>query len=159
MDFRKSLKYQSYVYWTVHNLDSWIKRDQLDVTFFISLFNAQHISDVNTSILRSLRLIYWVISWIVLLWFDACWCYIVVWLGWCGIRMQAENPPSSSRVVPCARTDKHDEFSRVKVWMFHTLTLLSAAEDFIEFCSCKNFTTYIKHDEVHSRFSQRSEGA
>ena len=37
---------------------TWIKRDQLDVTcFIISLFNAQHVSDVNTSILRSLRLI------------------------------------------------------------------------------------------------------
>jgi hypothetical protein len=35
-----------------------IKRDQLDATcFFISLFNAQHVSDVNKSILRSLRLI------------------------------------------------------------------------------------------------------
>jgi len=34
------------------------KRYQLDVTcFIISLFNAQHVSDVNTSILRSLRLI------------------------------------------------------------------------------------------------------
>ena len=31
-----------------------------------------------------------VISWVVLLWFDVCWCYVVVWLGWCGIRMQAE---------------------------------------------------------------------
>ena len=39
-----------YVYWTVHHLDSWIKRDQLDVTcFIISLFTAQHVSDVNTS--------------------------------------------------------------------------------------------------------------
>jgi len=72
----------SYVYWTVHHFDSWIKRDQLDVTcFFISLFNAQHVSDVNTSILRSLRLIYWVISWAVLLWFDVCWCYVVVLAG------------------------------------------------------------------------------
>jgi len=63
-----------YVYWTVHHLDSWIKRDQLDVTFFIiSLFNAQHVSDVNTFILRSLRLICWVFSWVVLLWFDVCW--------------------------------------------------------------------------------------
>jgi len=26
----------------------------------------------------------------LLLWFDVCWCYVVVWLGWCGIRMQAE---------------------------------------------------------------------
>jgi len=48
----------SYVYWTMHHLDSSIKRDQLDVTcFIISLFNAQHVSDVLTSILRSLRLI------------------------------------------------------------------------------------------------------
>jgi len=36
---------------------SWLNRDQLDVTcFIISVFNAQHVSDVNTSILRSLRL-------------------------------------------------------------------------------------------------------
>jgi len=41
---------ESHVYWTVHHLDSWIKRDQLDTTYFIiSLFNAQHFSDVNTS--------------------------------------------------------------------------------------------------------------
>ena len=74
-----------------HMCDSWIKRDQLDATcFIVSLFNAQHVSDVNTSILRSLRLICWVISWVVLLWFDVCWCYVVVWLWWCGIRMQAE---------------------------------------------------------------------
>ena len=47
---------------------SWVKRDQLDVTcFIISLFNAQRVSDVNTSILRSLRLICWVISWVVLI--------------------------------------------------------------------------------------------
>ena len=78
------------VYWTVHHLHSWIRGDQLDVTcFIISLFNAQHVSDVNTSILRSLRLICWVTSWVVLIWFDVCWCYVVVWLWWCGIRMQA----------------------------------------------------------------------
>jgi len=72
-------------------LDSWIKSDQLDVTCsIISLFNAQHVSDVNTSILRSLRFICWVVSWVVLLWFDVCCCYVVVWLGWCGICMQAE---------------------------------------------------------------------
>jgi len=65
--------FQFYVYWTVHHLDSWIKRDQLDVIcFIISLFNALHVSDVNISILRSLRLICWFISWVVLLWFDVC---------------------------------------------------------------------------------------
>ena len=30
------------------------------------------------------------ISWVVFLWFDVCWCYGVVRLGWCGILMQAE---------------------------------------------------------------------
>ena len=45
---------------------SWVKRDQLDATcFIITLFNAQHVSDINTSILRSLRLICWVTSWVV----------------------------------------------------------------------------------------------
>jgi len=75
--------FRSYVYWIVHHLDSWIKRDQLDVTcFIISLLNAQHLSDVNTSVLRSLQLTCWAISWVVLLWFDVCWCYVVVWV-WC----------------------------------------------------------------------------
>ena len=70
---------------------SWVKRAQLDVTcFIVSLFIAQHVSDVNTSILRSLGLTCWVISWDVLIWFDVCWCYVAVWLWWCGIRMQAE---------------------------------------------------------------------
>ena len=90
----------SYVYWTVHHLDSWIKTDQLHVTcFIISLFNDQHVSDVNTSILRSLRLICWVISWVVLIWFDVCWCYVVVWLGWCGIRMQASVCMGTSGLI------------------------------------------------------------
>ena len=41
---------------TVHHLDSWIKIDQLDVTcFIISLFTAQNVSNVSTSIFRSLR--------------------------------------------------------------------------------------------------------
>jgi len=33
---------------------------------------------------------YGFISCVVLLWFDVCWCYGVVWLGWCGILMLAE---------------------------------------------------------------------
>ena len=84
----EELSWVSYVYWTLHHLDSWITTDQLDVTcFFISLFNAQLVSVVNTSILRSLRFICWVISCVVLLWFDVCWCYGVVRLWWCGIRI------------------------------------------------------------------------
>jgi len=92
---------------------TWIKRDQLDVTcFFISLFNAQNVSNVSTSIFRSLRLICWVISWIVLLWFHVCWCYVVVWLGWCGIWMQtaaclhtATTPPQPNHNVTPTRIE------------------------------------------------------
>jgi len=97
---------------------SWIKRDQLDVTcFIISLFNGQHVSDVSTSILRSLRLICYFMGCIdlvrcvlvlrcglaMVVWYpyagwgtsasaclDVCWCYVVVWLWWCCIRTQAE---------------------------------------------------------------------
>ena len=98
-----------------------IKRDQLEVTcFIISLFNAQHVSNVSTYILRSLRLICWVISWVILLWFNVCWCYVVVWLGWCGIRMQAEalvlhpdtTPPQPNHNV----TPTHIEPEQYNPW-------------------------------------------
>ena len=46
-----------YTGWST-SLDRWIKIDQLDVTcFIISLFTAQHVSNVSTSIFRSMRLI------------------------------------------------------------------------------------------------------
>jgi len=91
------------VVWFPIFICNWVKRDQLDVTcFIISLFNAQHVSDVNTSILRSLLLICWVISWVVLIWFDVCWSYVVVWLWWCGIRMQAEAlVPQPASISTC----------------------------------------------------------
>ena len=44
----------------------WLKKER-PTCFIISLFNAQHVSDVNTSILRSLWLTCWVISWVLLL--------------------------------------------------------------------------------------------
>jgi len=57
---------QSYVYWTMRHFDRWVKRNQFDVTcFIITLFSAEHVLDVNTSILRSLRLIRRVTSWVV----------------------------------------------------------------------------------------------
>ena len=74
-------RHRSYVYWTVHHLDSWVKRDQLDATcFIITLFSSQHVSDVSTSILRSLRLIRWVTSWVV----SGSMCVgVTLWFG-CG---------------------------------------------------------------------------
>jgi len=67
---------------------SWVKRNQPDATYFIILFNAQHVSDVNTSILRSLRLIRSYFMGCV--WFGVCWRSISVWLWWCGVFMQSE---------------------------------------------------------------------
>jgi len=62
-----------------------------DVTcFIISLFTAQRVSNVSTSTFRSLRLTVDLFQSVVLLWFDVCWCYGVVRLGWCGTLMQAE---------------------------------------------------------------------
>ena len=59
----------------------------------LALFFAQHISNASTFIFRSLGL-----RVDILLWFDVCWRYGVVRLGWCGILMQAETlVPTHSR--------------------------------------------------------------
>ena len=65
----------------------WIKIDQLDVTcFIISLFTAQHVSNVSTFILRSLRLI---VDLFHVLCCSGSMC-VGVSAAWCGILMQAE---------------------------------------------------------------------
>ena len=68
----------------MHHRDSWIKKDQLDVTcFIISLFTAQHVSNVSTSIFRSLRLVVDL--------FHGLYCSgsmsvgVTVWFGWGGV--------------------------------------------------------------------------
>jgi len=45
----------------------------------------QHVSDINTSIIRSLRLFYCVTTLVVCSCFDVCWSFGVV--GWGGIRV------------------------------------------------------------------------
>ena len=75
---------ESYVYWTVHHLDSCIKIDQLDVTcFIISLFTAQNVSNVSTFIFRSLRLI---VDLSHGLYCSGSMCVgVTVWFGWGGV--------------------------------------------------------------------------
>ena len=63
----------------------------------LALFFAQHVSNASKFIFRSLRLC---VS--ILLWFDVCWRYGVVRLGWCGILMQAEAVLQDG-----ARSNKH----------------------------------------------------
>jgi len=43
---------------------------------------AQHISDINISIIRSLRLFCWITILIYCSWFDVCWSFGVVGLEW-----------------------------------------------------------------------------
>ena len=120
--------------------NSWIKIDQLEVTcFIISLFNAQHVSNVSTSILRSMWLICWVISWVVLLRFDVCWCYGVVRLGWSGIFMQAEAlvlQPDKWHQVGLSLFSYHCENSEVTDWYLSNIKLRSPNILFMasEFC-------------------------
>jgi len=74
-----------YLYWTLHHCDSWRIRDQLDVTSYKVLFHffyAQHVSDINTSIIRSLRLFYCITTLVVCSCFDVCWSFGVAGLGW-----------------------------------------------------------------------------
>jgi len=54
----------------------------LALLFHYLLLNVNHLQELVTSC--------GFISCVVLLWFDVCWCYGVVRLGWCGILMQAE---------------------------------------------------------------------
>jgi len=63
---------------------SWIQIDQLDVTcFIISLFTAQHVLNVSTSIFRSLRLI---VDLFHVLYCSGSMCDVVtVWFGWGGV--------------------------------------------------------------------------
>ena len=75
---------KSYVYWTVHHFDSWRIRDQLDVNSYYVLFHffyAQHVSDINTSIIMNLRLFYCIATLVVCCCFDMCWSFGVAWLG------------------------------------------------------------------------------
>ena len=65
--------------------DSWRIRDQLDVTSYYVLFHffyAQHVSDINTSIIRSLRLFCCITTLVMCSHFDVCWSFGVAGLGW-----------------------------------------------------------------------------
>ena len=64
---------ESYVYWTAHHCDSWRIKDQLDVTCYLFHFLcAQHVSDINISITRSLRLFCWITTVVSVLQAEAC---------------------------------------------------------------------------------------
>jgi hypothetical protein len=132
----------SYVYWTVHHLDSWIKIDQLDVTcFIISLFTAQHVSNVSTSIFRSL--------WLIVGLFHGLCCSglmcvgVTVWFGWggvvslCRLRLclslhKDTTPPQPNHTV----TPTHIEPEQYNSWNKSTISRKLLKMDVLTFETC-----------------------
>ena len=105
--------------------DYWIKINQLDVTcFIISLFTAQHISNVSTSIFRRLRLICGFISCVIFLWFDVCWCSGVVRLGCCGILMQAEDGCTNIRNMLSSKWWNNKSSDIKLVYLYSTIKMM-----------------------------------
>ena len=86
-------------YWTVHHCNSRRMKDQLDVTCYI-LFHlcAQHVSDINISIIRSLQLCWWITTSVVL--FSVhCVLALLVQLALGGVRFAGfttQNQPRQS---------------------------------------------------------------
>jgi len=57
--------------------------------FLEILLCSQHVSDINISITRSLRLFCWITTLVYCSWFDVCWRFVVVWV-WVVSVLQAE---------------------------------------------------------------------
>jgi hypothetical protein len=142
-----NVKLFSYVYWTVHHLDSWIKIDQLDVTcFIISLFTAQHVSNVSTSIFRRL--------WLIVDLFHVVYCSgsmcvgVTVWFGWGGVAWRGvvslcrlkhcfslhkdTTPPQPNHTV----TPTHIEPDQYTTWNKSTISHKRLKMDVITFETC-----------------------
>jgi len=51
---------------------------------------AQHVSDINTSNIRSLQLFCWITTLVMCSWFDVCWCFSVVGLAWYPLTTQTQ---------------------------------------------------------------------
>jgi len=68
--------------WLVGVVSVWQAETQLGLFHF---FYAQHVSDINTSIIRCLRLFYCITTLVVCSCFDVCWSFGVA--GWGGIRV------------------------------------------------------------------------
>jgi len=54
----------------------------MSLTILLHFLCAQHVSDINISIIRSWRLFCWITTLVVCSWFDVCWSFVVVGLEW-----------------------------------------------------------------------------
>jgi len=73
----------SYVYWTLHHCDTWrIKYQIVSLAILFHFLCAQHVSDINISIIRSLRLFCWITTLVVLFLVR---CVLELRCGWVGV--------------------------------------------------------------------------
>ena len=104
-----------YAYWTMHHCDSWRIRDQLDVTLYLVLFYffyAQHISDINTSIITSLRLFHFITTLVV------CWSFGVA--GWGGIHVAGFSLPHEYHPnQPHRNSNTHRNKNTQPMWWYN----------------------------------------
>ena len=96
------------VYWTMHHCNSWRIKDQLDVTcYFISLlmYSTQHVSDINISIIRGLRLCCWITTSVVLF---SVRCVLEIWCGWVWVVpvLQASAAPNLQHTTNWEQNDR-----------------------------------------------------
>jgi len=108
----------------------------------LSLFLcAQHVSDINTSIIRSLQLFYCITTLVVCYCFDVCWSFGVAGLGWYPIgRLKPANriPPQTSHTETPAHieTITHNQCG-------DTIEKLQASDD-----GCINVRNILSIEEI-----------
>jgi hypothetical protein len=87
--------------------------------------------------------LFWIISWVVLLWFDVCWCYGVVRLGWCGVVSLCRlkhclslhkdtTPPQPNHTL----TPTHIEPEKYNTWNKSTVRRKLLKMDLLTFETC-----------------------
>ena len=96
---------RSYVYRSAHHLYSWIKIYQLDVTcFIISLFTAQHVSNVSTSETR------WAVNSEIIKQVTSSWSIFIQQSSRCFEQSCAHSQVSGRYACPAYRPDTNSEW-------------------------------------------------
>ena len=63
--------WKSYIYWTVHHRNGWKQKTNLmPLAILFHFLCAQHVWDINISIIRSLRMFCWITALVMCSWFE-----------------------------------------------------------------------------------------
>jgi hypothetical protein len=75
----------------------------MSLAILLHFLCTQHVSDINMSIIRSVRLCWWITTSVVL--FSVC-CVLELWCGWFMLKPAKRTPPKTSRTkAPTQRTE------------------------------------------------------